>query len=103
MRLFGLIGYPLSHSFSKKYFSAKFEKEGLSDCRYESFSIPQIADLEIILRENPELCGLNVTIPYKEQVLQFVDELSEEVKHIGATNSIKINGNKHCNKACKCN
>ncbi len=94
MRLFGLIGYPLSHSFSKKYFSAKFEKEGLSDCRYESFSIPQIADLEIILKENPELCGLNVTIPYKEQVLSFLQEKTPLVNKINACNCIKIENGK---------
>ena len=90
MRLFGLIGYPLSHSFSKKYFSSKFEKEGLSDCRYESFSIPSITDLETVLKENPELCGLNVTIPYKEQVLSFLHEKTELVGKINACNCIKI-------------
>ena len=76
MRLFGLIGYPLFHSFSKKFFSEKFEREGLNDCRYESFSIPSISELTGIVKENPELCGLNVTIPYKEQVLSFLDEKS---------------------------
>ena len=94
MRLFGLIGYPLSHSFSKKYFSEKFEKEGLSDCRYESFSIPSITDLENILKENPELCGLNVTIPYKEQVLSFLHEKTALVKKINACNCIKIENGK---------
>lgn len=90
MRLFGLIGYPLFHSFSKKFFSEKFEREGLSDCRYESFSIPSISDLTSIVKQNPELCGLNVTIPYKEQVLSFLDEKSVLVKKIKACNCIKI-------------
>lgn len=92
MRLFGLIGYPLFHSFSKKFFSEKFEKEGLNDCRYESFSIPSISDLTGIVKENPSLCGLNVTIPYKEQVLSFLDEKSDLVKKINACNCIKIEG-----------
>lgn len=90
MRLYGLIGYPLVHSFSKKFFSEKFEREGLSDCRYESFSIPSISDLNSIVKQNPELCGLNVTIPYKEQVLSFLDEKSALVKKIKACNCIKI-------------
>lgn len=90
MRLFGLIGYPLSHSFSKKYFTAKFEKEGLNDCRYESFSIPSIAELSTVLKNNPELCGLNVTIPYKEQVLSYLDAKSELVNKINTCNCIKI-------------
>src|SRR5436190_8445077 len=94
MRLFGLIGYPLYQSFSKKFFSEKFEREGLTDCRYESYSIPSISDLTPILKENPELCGLNVTIPYKEQVLSFLHEKSALVKKIHACNCIKIVGGK---------
>ena len=83
MRLFGLIGYPLTHSFSKKYFTEKFEKEGLNDCRYELFSIGSINELKNVLDQNPDLNGLNVTIPYKEQVLSFLDEKDEVVKKIG--------------------
>jgi len=90
MRLFGLIGYPLFQSFSKKFFSEKFEREGLTDCRYESFSIPSISELTTLLKENPSLCGLNVTIPYKEQVLSFLQEKSALVKKIHACNCIKI-------------
>lgn len=90
MRLFGLIGYPLTHSFSKKYFSEKFEKEGITDCRYETFSIPSIGDLPTVLEDNPELCGLNVTIPYKEQVLSFLHAKSELVNNINTCNCIKI-------------
>jgi shikimate dehydrogenase len=89
MRLFGLIGYPLSHSFSRKYFTEKFEKEGLTDCRYEHFPIDEISKLKSIL-ENPDLCGLNVTIPYKEQVLGFLQEKNELVKQIKACNCISI-------------
>ncbi len=94
MKLYGLIGYPLGHSFSKQYFTEKFEREGLTDCFFEAFPIKSIDEFSALLRANPLLKGLGVTIPYKEQVLPFVDELSEEVKYIGATNSIKITGDK---------
>lgn len=93
MKLYGLIGYPLGHSFSKQYFTEKFSKEGLTDCFFESFPIETINEFKKLLLDNPSLLGLGVTIPYKEQVLQFVDELSPEVKIIGAANSIKISGN----------
>ena len=89
MRLFGLIGFPLSHSFSKKYFTEKFEREGLNDCRYENFAIPSIDDLKKIL-SNPELEGLNVTIPYKEKVIPFLFQASPVVKKIKACNCIRI-------------
>lgn len=90
MRLYGLIGYPLGHSFSKQYFTDKFTKEGLNDCVFEAFPIPSIDEFPLLLKNNPDLKALCVTIPYKEQVLQFVNELSGEVKEIGAANSIKI-------------
>lgn len=92
MKLYGLIGFPLGHSFSKQYFTEKFLTEGLKDCFFEAFPIPIIDLFPTLLKENPALSGLSVTIPYKEQVLKFVTEISEEVKFIGATNSIKING-----------
>lgn len=94
MRQFGLIGYPLAQSFSQKFFTEKFEKENLTDCRYDAFSIPTIDDLRGILKNNPELCGLNVTIPYKEQVLSYLDEKSTLVKKIKACNCIKIKNGK---------
>lgn len=94
MKLFGLIGYPLGHSFSKEFFTQKFEREGWKDCFFEAFPISTIHEFPALLKANPALKGLSVTIPYKEQVLQFVDELSDEVKYIGATNSIKISNNK---------
>lgn len=90
MRLFGLIGYPLTHSFSKKYFTEKFEKEKLPECRYELFSIAAIDELKNILNQNLGLEGLNVTIPYKEQVLPFLNESNNLVKEIKACNCIKI-------------
>jgi shikimate dehydrogenase len=90
MRLFGLIGYPLSHSFSKKYFTEKFEKEGIIDCRYELFSMATIDELKNVLEQNPALLGLNVTIPYKEKVLPYLNEENDLVKEIKACNCIKI-------------
>ena len=94
MKLYGLIGYPLSHSFSKQYFTEKFEKEGLADCFFEAFPITSIDAFPDVLNSHLELKGLSVTIPYKEQVLKFVDEFSPEVKFIGASNSLKITSGK---------
>ena len=94
MNVFGLIGYPLGHSFSKQYFTEKFDKEGIKDCVFEAFPIASINEFPSLLKNNPDLKGLCVTIPYKEQVLRYIDELSEEVKSIGATNSITIRSNK---------
>ncbi len=90
MKQFGLIGYPLAHSFSQKFFTKKFEDENLNDCRYDAFSIPSIDELPNILTANPDLIGLNVTIPYKEQILSFLDEKTALVKKVKACNCIKI-------------
>src|SRR6266498_3061265 len=94
MRLFGLIGYPLTHSFSKNYFTEKFKKEGIEDCGYENFELANINDLSKILNNNPELAGLNVTIPHKESVLAFLNERDEVVKKMGACNCISIHNKK---------
>jgi shikimate dehydrogenase len=94
MRLFGLIGYPLTHSFSKNYFTQKFKKEAIENCRYENFQLETIEDLPEIIYENTDLQGLNITIPYKESVLQFLDESNELVKQTGACNCIKISNRK---------
>jgi shikimate dehydrogenase len=93
MRKFGLIGYPLGHSFSKKYFTEKFQREGIKDCIYETFPIPSIAGLPALL-EDASLCGLNVTIPYKEQVIPFLHAGNEIVQQINACNCIKIQDGK---------
>jgi shikimate dehydrogenase len=90
MNLFGLIGYPLTHSFSKKYFTGKFEKEGIKNCRYDLFEIKNIEDLPSIIKNNPELKGLNVTIPHKESVIKFLDELDGPAASIKAVNVIKL-------------
>jgi shikimate dehydrogenase len=89
MSLYGLIGYPLSHSFSKKYFTKKFEEEDLKNCAYENFPIPSINELKEVLAL-PALQGFNVTIPFKELVIPFLHHSSEIVKKIGACNCIKI-------------
>lgn len=90
MRRFGLLGYPLSHSFSQKYFTEKFARLGLTDCVYENFSLPDIALLSDVLQSKNDLRGFNITIPYKKQVLAFVDEVSPVVKAIGACNCVNI-------------
>jgi shikimate dehydrogenase len=93
-RLFGLIGYPLSHSFSKRYFSEKFQLEGFPDYEYELYPIPEIGSLPDLLKEHPILEGINVTIPYKEQVIPYLHELSPVVEEIGACNCIRIRNGK---------
>lgn len=90
MRAFGLIGYPLGHSFSKKYFTAKFEREGITENVYELYPLEQIGQLKDLLVSNPDLLGLNVTIPYKEQVIAYLDSMSPVVQEIGACNCIRI-------------
>ena len=90
MRKFGLIGYPISHSLSKKYFTNKFEKEGIKDAEYELYPLQSINDLPDLIASNPDLVGLNVTIPYKEQVIPLLDALDPKAKAIGAVNTIKI-------------
>ncbi len=90
MRTFGLIGYPLGHSFSKKYFTEKFEREGITGNAYELYPLEQIGQLEDLLVAHPGLAGLNVTIPYKEQVIPYLYSMSPVVKEIGACNCIRI-------------
>ncbi len=90
MRKFGLIGLPLTHSFSKKYFEEKFVAEGIGNCSYDLFELQNIATLPELLKNTPGLMGLNVTIPYKEAVLNYVDILSPDAAQIGAVNCLKI-------------
>ena len=89
MQKYGLIGYPLKHSFSIGYFNEKFRSEGV-DAEYVNFEIPSINDFMEVIEENPNLSGLNVTIPYKEQVIPFLDSLDPDTAKIGAVNVIKI-------------
>jgi shikimate dehydrogenase len=92
MLLYGLIGYPLTHSFSKNYFTEKFKKEGIKNCSYENFPLAHIDELSKIIREKANLRGLNVTIPFKESVLPFLSESNEIVREVAACNCIKIEG-----------
>jgi shikimate dehydrogenase len=94
MKTYGLIGYPLTHSFSKQYFTEKIERERIDGAVFHSFPLRQITELPDLLKNNPLLKGLAVTIPYKEQVLQYIDVLCGEVKQIGAANCIKIQKDK---------
>ncbi|HVZ24905.1 MAG TPA: shikimate dehydrogenase [Sediminibacterium sp.] len=90
MRFFGLLGYPLSHSFSQNYFSEKFARQGIRDCSYQNYSIPDIAELPALFEKYPALAGLNITIPYKKQVIPFLTEISPVVAAIGACNCMHI-------------
>jgi shikimate dehydrogenase len=90
MKRYGLIGYPLTHSLSQQYFTQKFIDQGIEDCVYERFSIPSIGDLHDILKTHPDLCGFNITIPYKKEVLAFLTERSKAVEEVGACNCVKI-------------
>jgi shikimate dehydrogenase len=94
MNHFGLIGYPLSHSFSKGYFTEKFIKEGIQNANYDTYPIEKIEDFQSLCKEN-NFAGLNVTIPYKQSIMAFLDEINEEAANIGAVNTIKfLNGKK---------
>ena len=92
MKKFGLIGYPLKHSFSKQFFNNKFESEGI-DAQYVNFEIPNIKEFKNIIADNKDLCGLNVTIPYKELVIPYLDDLAN-AKDIKAVNVIKFDRSK---------
>lgn len=86
----GLLGYPLAHSFSAKYFAEKFKNENIEGFTYENFEIPTIEEFTDVIKNNPEIVGLNVTIPYKEKIIPFLDELDDEAREIGAVNTIKV-------------
>jgi shikimate dehydrogenase len=90
MKKFGLIGYPLGHSFSKGYFADKFKKENIGDCFYENYPLEKIELLNNLIQTEKELYGLNVTIPYKQQVIPLLNELDEEAGKVGAVNCIRI-------------
>jgi shikimate dehydrogenase len=93
-KVFGLIGQTVSHSFSKQYFDEKFFREGLRDHHYELFPLNNIKDIEKLITDTKGLSGLNVTLPYKEQVIKYLDEVDAEAKRIGAVNVITIKDGK---------
>jgi shikimate dehydrogenase len=90
MNKYGLIGYPLGHSFSKKYFTEKFAKEGIANSVYDLYELKTIDEFPALLQNEPELKGINVTIPYKEQVIKYLDCLDASAEKVGAINVIKI-------------
>ncbi|MFD2285435.1 shikimate dehydrogenase [Pedobacter petrophilus] len=90
MKTYGLIGFPLSHSFSKKYFTEKFLNDGIADHQYELYSIENVKSLPDLLSSNESICGLNVTIPHKVSVLPFLNEIEEAAEKIGAVNCICV-------------
>jgi shikimate dehydrogenase len=90
MRKYGLIGYPLGHSFSKKYFTEKFQTEGISDCCYDNYPLKDLSQFPKLISENTDLYGLNVTIPYKTDIIEFLDTVDSEAMEIGAVNVLKI-------------
>ncbi|GAB2825300.1 shikimate dehydrogenase family protein [Ferruginibacter profundus] len=94
MKVYGIIGYPLGHSFSKKYFTEKFIAEGIADCAYEVFPLQSIEELRPLLVKNPALCGLNITIPHKQSVLAYLDDRPHLPATLSACNCIRIKDGK---------
>jgi shikimate dehydrogenase len=94
MKLYGLIGFPLTHSFSKTYFEQKFRNEGIAHCAFENFPLKNIEEVRELIDGHPELKGFAVTIPYKKKIIRFLDEGTEAVKQMVACNCVKISGGK---------
>lgn len=89
MNRYGLIGHPLGHSFSKAYFTEKFQSEGL-DCEYQNFNLEEISLIQQLVADHPDLKGFNVTIPYKEAIIPYLNEIDETAEEIGAVNTVKV-------------
>ncbi len=90
MKTFGLIGYRLGYSFSKGFFTEKFEKEALNDHEYVNFELDTIDEFPSIFEKNENIGGLNCTIPYKQEIMPFMDDMDEEAEKVGAVNTVKI-------------
>lgn len=90
MRRFGLFGHPLEHSYSKKFFTEKFQREGKNDCVYDNYDTENIYDLKKIVRETPGLMGLNITIPFKQEIIPMLDNLDDISQKISAVNTVRI-------------
>lgn len=93
MKRYGLIGHPLKHSFSRDYFTEKFEYEGL-DCRYQNFDLKTVEEIREVMERYPDLCGFNVTVPFKEAIIPLLDELDETARQVGAVNVVRIENGK---------
>jgi shikimate dehydrogenase len=89
MKTYGLIGHPLGHSFSSQFFTDKFENEDI-DAKYLNFDIPSIDDIMDVIASNPNLAGFNVTIPYKQKIMPYLDEINREAREIGAVNVVRV-------------
>lgn len=94
MRKFGLIGRTLKHSFSANYFADKFEREGIDDCSYSLFELETIEEIHSLLEREPDLCGFNITIPYKQQIFPYLDSIDVDAERIGAVNCVTIQDGK---------
>lgn len=94
MKTYGIIGFPLTHSFSQKYFTEKFQREGINDCSYEVYPIKSVYELNDLIKQNPNLHGLNITIPYKQSVLHHLNSVKEIPFGLRACNCIKIKESK---------
>lgn len=90
MKLYALIGHPLTHSRSKDYWNQKFKEEGLSEYRYENFDLSTVDQVPTLLREQPDLHGFNVTIPHKRTIIEYLDELDDTAREIGAVNTVRV-------------
>ncbi|MBD0353491.1 MAG: shikimate dehydrogenase, partial [Flavisolibacter sp.] len=90
MRLYGLIGKPLTHSFSQSFFTKKFKEEGITDCRYQNFELQSIEEVQQLVQHHEELKGFNFTIPFKEQIIPYLHFQNEVVATIGACNCVQI-------------
>lgn len=90
MKRYGLLGRSLAHSFSQKYFQERWKREERSDCVYQNFELESLEELPALLEGYPDLCGLNVTIPYKQAIIPYLDELSPDAQAIGAVNTIVL-------------
>jgi shikimate dehydrogenase len=90
MKHYGLIGFPLSHSFSRKYFTEKFKTEKIEDAKYSLFTLEHIKDLPALLHKHPDLCGLNVTVPHKINILRYLDWIEHDARSAGAVNCVRI-------------
>lgn len=92
MREFGLIGRTLGHSASQRYFTAKFERESIAGCSYSLFELPDVDDVRALLDTHPDLCGFNVTIPYKRAIIPYLSDMSFDARNIGAVNCVRREG-----------
>ena len=90
MKLYGLIGFPLHHSFSKGYFTEKFSKEAENNYAYLNFPIKDIDEIIPVIKENPDLKGFNVTIPYKEKIIPYLNGISQDAMKVGAVNTVRV-------------